>query len=70
MLFSGAQQAQIYLDTARECYEAFVIYNFFMYLLAYLEEVGPSSKYLLSPKAHHKAGVCLGNPVHASSAIN
>ncbi|KAK9841769.1 hypothetical protein WJX81_001783 [Elliptochloris bilobata] len=28
----------LYLDVIRECYEAYVIYNFFMYLVAYLED--------------------------------
>ena len=32
------QDARIYLDVIREFYEAFVIYNFFMYLLLYLED--------------------------------
>lgn len=32
------QGSRLYLDTLRECYEAYVIYNFFMYLLAYLHE--------------------------------
>ncbi len=41
------QSTQIYLDTFRECYEAFVIYSFFMYLHAYLEEeYGDISVYL------------------------
>ena len=32
------QEASIYMNTLRECYEAYVIYNFFMYLLRYLHE--------------------------------
>lgn len=35
---AAAQGCRLYLDTLRECYEAYVIYNFFMYLLAYLHE--------------------------------
>jgi hypothetical protein len=34
----GLQDSRVYFDTIRECYEAYVIYNFFMYLLAYLED--------------------------------
>lgn len=30
-------QTSIYLDTIRECYEAFVIYNFMMYLCNFLK---------------------------------
>lgn len=32
------QRTAVYMDAARDCYEAFVIYNFFMYLLAYLDD--------------------------------
>lgn len=32
------KDAAFYIDPVRECYEAFVIYNFFMYLVAYLED--------------------------------
>ena len=32
------KEARIYIDPVRECYEAFVIYNFYMYLVAYLED--------------------------------
>mmetsp|Transcript_35446 Transcript_35446/g.89373 ORF Transcript_35446/g.89373 Transcript_35446/m.89373 type:complete len:480 (-) Transcript_35446:173-1612(-) len=38
------KDAEVYLDTAREFYEAFVIYNFYMFLIVFLEETfGPSS---------------------------
>ena len=29
----------LYLDTARECYEAYAIYNFMMFLLNFLDDV-------------------------------
>lgn len=32
------KDARFYIDPLRECYEAYVIYNFFMYLVAYLED--------------------------------
>lgn len=32
------KDAAFYIDPVRECYEAFVIYNFFMYLVVYLED--------------------------------
>ncbi len=35
---SPSQSSRLYLDAVRECYEAYVIYNFFMYLRAYLED--------------------------------
>ena len=31
-------QSFIYLDVARECYEAYVIYSFYAYLLTFLRE--------------------------------
>jgi hypothetical protein len=40
------KDASFYIDPVRECYEAFVIYNFYMYLVTYLEdEVGDPITY-------------------------
>lgn len=42
------KEARFYIDPIRECYEAFVIYNFFMYLVAYLEdEYGDINAYFM-----------------------
>ena len=35
MMQRGSDSARDLIDTARECYEAFVIYNFVLYLVAY-----------------------------------
>lgn len=53
------QGVRVYLDTLRECYEAYVIYNFFMYLLAYLhEEYGDISAYFSTKEpVSHTAGL-------------
>lgn len=40
------KDASFYIDPVRECYESFVIYNFYMYLVTYLEdEVGDPVTY-------------------------
>lgn len=42
--------AAIYLDTLRECYEAYVIYNFMTYLLTYLRNEYPNLEQVVEVK--------------------
>ncbi|KIZ03559.1 Transmembrane protein [Monoraphidium neglectum] len=47
------KDARLYLDPVRECYEAYVIYNFYAYLMNFLEdELGCVDEYLA-----HKAPI-------------
>ncbi|XP_052252275.1 transmembrane protein 184C-like [Dreissena polymorpha] len=46
--------AAIYLDTIRECYEAYVIYNFMAYLLSFLWTVHPQLEIALSKTKQQK----------------
>lgn len=46
--------AAIYLDTIRECYEAYVIYNFMAYLLSYLWTEHPQLHIVLERKTQQK----------------
>ncbi|EFN60450.1 Transmembrane protein 184C [Camponotus floridanus] len=49
----------IYVDSLRECYEAYVIYNFMMYLLAYLNADHQLEHRLeISPQVHHMFPLC------------
>jgi len=42
----------IYFDTVRECYEAYVIYNFYTYCIVYLQEFcAPGLSYIVARKA-------------------
>lgn len=44
----------IYVDTCRECYEAYVIYNFMTFLLNYLERQYPSLVMMLEVQEQQK----------------
>ena len=44
----------IYVDTCRECYEAYVIYNFMTFLLNYLENQYPSLVMMLEVQEQQK----------------
>ncbi|XP_070162275.1 transmembrane protein 184C isoform X1 [Polyergus mexicanus] len=49
----------IYVDSLRECYEAYVIYNFMMYLLAYLNSDHQLEHRLeISPQVYHMFPLC------------
>ncbi|KAH0948732.1 hypothetical protein HN011_010179 [Eciton burchellii] len=52
-------EGSIYVDSLRECYEAYVIYNFMMYLLAYLNADHQLEHRLeISPQVHHIFPLC------------
>lgn len=49
----------VYLDSARECYEAYVIYNFMIYLLNYLNmEMDLEASLELKPQVYHIFPLC------------
>ncbi|KAF8568298.1 hypothetical protein P879_07265 [Paragonimus westermani] len=52
--------AAIYFDTLRECYEAYVIYNFLAFLLNYLRHEYPDIIYLVEqkPQVKHLPPLC------------
>lgn len=58
--------AAIYLDTLRECYEAYVIYNFMAYLMAFLNTEYPHLDIHLEdkPPVHHIFPLCWFPPSH------
>ncbi|CAD6238102.1 GSCOCG00008392001-RA-CDS [Cotesia congregata] len=52
-------EGSIYVDSLRECYEAYVIYNFMMYLLAYLDSDHQLERRLeMSPQVKHMFPFC------------
>ncbi|XP_047120802.1 transmembrane protein 184C [Schistocerca piceifrons] len=56
-------QQSIYYDSLRECYEAYVIYNFMTYLLNYLNaEMDLEANLELKPQVHHIFPLCCLGP--------
>ena len=53
-------KAAIYLDTARECYEAYVIYNFMSYLINFLRMEHPDLEAHIAtkPQIKHLPPIC------------
>ncbi|XP_058807087.1 transmembrane protein 184C [Phymastichus coffea] len=52
-------EVSIYVDSLRECYEAYVIYNFMMYLFAYLNADHQLEHRLeIAPQVHHIFPLC------------
>eukprot|EP00051_Salpingoeca_urceolata_P013333 m.167184 g.167184 ORF g.167184 m.167184 type:complete len:413 (+) comp17765_c0_seq4:315-1553(+) len=55
--------AAIYLDTVRECYEAYVIYNFFAFLMEFLHQrPGFEQQLAQRPKKPHMFPLCCVTP--------
>eukprot|EP00035_Acanthoeca_spectabilis_P036748 m.41461 g.41461 ORF g.41461 m.41461 type:complete len:467 (-) comp8216_c0_seq1:1159-2559(-) len=57
-------EVALYLDIARECYEAYVIYNFYMYLLTYMRQKQPDFENAIKsrPPAKHIFPFCCLTP--------
>jgi len=54
-----APELSIYMNSLRECYEAYVIYNFMMFLLNYLNaEMDLEANLELKPQVHHFFPLC------------
>lgn len=52
-------EVSIYVDSLRECYEAYVIYNFMKYLFAYLDADHQLEHRLeIAPQVHHMFPLC------------
>ena len=58
------KDAAIYLDTLRECYEAYVVYNFMAYLLTFLNNQYPDLEAELEskPQVKHLVPFCCFPP--------
>lgn len=56
-------EQSIYMDSLRECYEAYVIYNFMIYLLNYLND-GQELEAVLEtkPQVYHIFPLCCLTP--------
>jgi hypothetical protein len=59
---ASSTQVALYINSARECYEAYVIYNFYMYLLTYMRQKQPNFEEMIKrrePATHVFPCCCL-----------